>query len=183
MLKNVKLGLLALAMGATMVACQNEGENNSDAAADAPAVQPVANEANSIVNDQATAVPAGPTTSITFEESEFNFGTVDAGAIVEHTYAFTNTGSEPLVISNAKGSCGCTVPEWPKEPVMPGKTAILKVRYDTKRVGPINKSVTITSNAVDNPTMVLRIKGKVNAKASGATSPVKKVSEGAPVNN
>jgi hypothetical protein len=162
MLKNVKLGLLALAMGATMVACQNEGENNSDAAADAPAVQPVANEANSIVNDQATAVPAGPTTSITFEESEFNFGTVDAGAIVEHTYAFTNTGSEPLVISNAKGSCGCTVPDWPKEPVMPGQTGEIRVKFDSKNKNKAQKKkVTITANTEPAQTF-LYISGEVN---------------------
>lgn len=130
---------------------------------------------------QELSMEKGP--KISFNKEVHDYGEIEQGADPYCEFEFTNTGNEPLIISNAKGSCGCTVPEWPKEPVMPGKTAILKVRYDTKRVGPINKSVTITSNAVDNPTMVLRIKGKVNAKASGATSPVKKVSEGAPVNN
>ena len=94
-------------------------------------------------------------------------------------FVVTNTGTEPLIISNAKGSCGCTVPEWTKEPILPGKTSIIKVRYDTKRVGPINKSVTITSNAENEPTKILRIKGNIKAttapaapvKESGATAP------------
>ena len=60
---------------------------------------------------------------------------------------FTNTGKEPLIIEKAKGSCGCTVPEWPKEPIAPGETAVIKINYDEKRVGPYTKSITITSNA------------------------------------
>jgi len=85
------------------------------------------------------------------------------------TFDFKNTGNEPLIISNAKGSCGCTVPTWPKEPIAPGATGTIKVKYDTKRPGPINKSVTITSNAINTPTKVLRIKGEVGqAPKSGA---------------
>jgi len=87
-----------------------------------------------------------------------------------------------LIISRAKGSCGCTVPEWPKEPIMPGESSVMTVRYDTKRVGAINKSVTITSNAVTNPTTVVRIKGKVLASENKESMPVKK-QEGAPMAN
>ena len=170
MLKNVKLGLLALAMGATMVACQNEGENTDAAANDAaPAVQPVSNEANSLVgNETATAAPAGPTTTITFDESEYNFGTVDAGEVVEHTYTFTNTGAEPLVISNAKGSCGCTVPDWPKEPVMPGQTGEIRVKFDSKNKNNTQrKKVTITANTEPAQTF-LYIAGEVKGVAKPA---------------
>ncbi len=169
MLKNVKLGLLALAMGATMVACQNEGENTDAAANDAaPAVQPVSNESSSLVNDQATAAPAGPTTTITFDESEYNFGTVDAGEVVEHTYTFTNTGAEPLVISNAKGSCGCTVPDWPKEPVMPGQTGEIRVKFDSKNKNNTQrKKVTITANTEPAQTF-LYISGEVKGVAKPA---------------
>lgn len=131
-------------------------------------------------NAQEVALENGP--KISFNKDVHDYGQMEQGGDPYCEFEFTNTGDAPLIISNAKGSCGCTVPEWPKEPVMPGKTAIMKVRYDTKRVGPINKSVTITSNAVDNPTTVLRIKGNVNATAAPAVSPVKKVSEGAPVN-
>lgn len=163
MLKNVKLGLLALAMGATLVACQNEGENTTDAAAtDNAAVQPVANQESSLTPDNAQAAPTGPTTTITFDESEYNFGTIDAGEVVEHTYTFTNTGSEPLVISNAKGSCGCTVPDWPKEPVMPGATGEIRVKFDSKGKNKAQKKkVTITANTEPAQTF-LYISGEVN---------------------
>ena len=69
-------------------------------------------------------------------------------------FVFTNTGKEPLIIEKAKGSCGCTVPEWPKEPIAPGETAVMKVNYDEKRVGPYTKSITITSNAKTSPKVV-----------------------------
>jgi hypothetical protein len=85
-----------------------------------------------------------------------------------------------LIISNAKGSCGCTVPEWPKEPIAPGAKATIKVKYDTKRPGAINKSVTITSNAVNEPTKVIRIKGNVLPAPEG-TAPVN--NSGVPANN
>ncbi len=91
---------------------------------------------------------------------------VDYGAIVQHgdplrIAKFTNTGTKPLVIKNARGSCGCTVPEWPKEPIMPGETADIKVRYDTKRVGRINKTVTITTNQIGDP-IVLKVIGQIS---------------------
>ena len=68
---------------------------------------------------------------------------------------------EPLIVQKPKSSCGCTVPSWPKEPILPGESDVIKVTYRTNRVGVINKSVTVTSNAVKNGTVVLRIKGKV----------------------
>jgi len=84
-----------------------------------------------------------------------------------------------LIIANAVGSCGCTVPTWPKEPIAPGAKASITVKYDTKRTGAIDKSVTITSNAVDSPTKVIRIKGNVKAApTSGAP-----VNTGGPANN
>lgn len=103
---------------------------------------------------------------IEFEKLEHDYGTIDQGANGATEFRFTNTGTEPLIISNAKGSCGCTVPEWPKEPIAPGASSSIKVKYDTKRVGPISKTVTITSNAVDNSNTLLKIKGTVNAVAS-----------------
>ena len=102
--------------------------------------------------------------------------TIDVGQIPQGTpkaivYEFKNTGNAPLIISNAKGSCGCTVPEWPKEPIAPGAKGVITVKYDTKRSGAINKNVTITSNAVNEPTKVIRIKGNVAPQPEG-TSPV-----------
>ena len=107
----------------------------------------------------AQEVVSGP--QIEFEKEVHDYGTIKNGANGECTFTFKNTGNAPLIISNAKGSCGCTVPSWPKEPIAPGATASIKVKYDTKRAGAINKSVTITSNAVNEPTKVIRIKGNV----------------------
>lgn len=117
---------------------------------------------------------------IEFDKLEHDYGTIDQGANGTTEFRFTNTGTEPLIISNAKGSCGCTVPEWPKEPIAPGASAAIKVKYDTKRVGPISKTVTITSNAVENATALLKIKGTVNAVASEEDAmPAMKTIEGA----
>ena len=119
---------------------------------------------------------------MTIDKDVHDYGEIEKGADPYCEFLITNTGNEPLIISNAKGSCGCTVPTWEKEPIMPGESSVMKVKYDTKRVGPINKSVTITSNAVNSPTKVIRIKGKVLPPAVDETSPVKQVSPGMPVN-
>ena len=96
---------------------------------------------------------------------EFDKLVHDYGKVIENgdgncVFTLTNTGKEPLILTDAKSSCGCTVPEWTKAPILPGKTTEIKVKYSTNRVGPINKSVTITSNASNSP-VVLRIKGEV----------------------
>lgn len=115
---------------------------------------------------------------IEFNKEVHDYGTVEYGGNGQCTFEFTNTGTSPLIISNAKGSCGCTVPSWPKEPIAPGKTGTITVKYDTKRPGAINKSVTITSNASNEPTKVIRIKGTVSPQPENGTP----VNTGAPVN-
>jgi hypothetical protein len=107
---------------------------------------------------------------MTFESEVIDYGTIAQNADGLRVFKFTNTGNAPLIISNSKGSCGCTVPTWPKQPINPGEKGEIKVKYATNRVGPINKSVTVTSNA-STPTKVLRIKGNVLVKE---TTPVKK---------
>ncbi len=109
--------------------------------------------------------------TIEFEKEVHDYGTMKQHGDGGCEFVFTNNGTEPLIISNARGSCGCTVPNWPKEPIAPGKTGVIKVNYDTKRVGPINKSVTITSNASNSPTKVIRIKGKVEAAPTAPVAP------------
>jgi len=110
----------------------------------------------------APAVPTGPLTSLKFTDTEFDFGTITSGEKVEHVYKFTNTGSEPLIISDAKGSCGCTVPEWPKEPIAPGATNEILVRFDSSnKSGAQSKRVTLTTNT-DPAQNFLTIKGQVN---------------------
>ena len=104
---------------------------------------------------------------ISKDKEVHDYGTIANGADGVCYFTITNTGSEPLVITKAKGSCGCTVPDWPKEAIAPGKSAKMSVKYDTKREGKINKSVTITSNATNAPTKVVRIKGEVLAPGVG----------------
>jgi hypothetical protein len=98
---------------------------------------------------------------IKFEQTEFNFGTINQGEKAEFEFVFTNVGQEPLVITSATGSCGCTVPEWPKEPIRKGEKGRIKVRFDSSgRQGMQSKTVTIYSNAQTNP-VVLHVKGNV----------------------
>ena len=75
-------------------------------------------------------------------------------------FKFTNTGDAPLIVSQVSSSCGCTVPKWSKDPILPGKTGEIQVKYDTQRVNPIRKTITVISNA-DTPTVALKIKGDV----------------------
>lgn len=99
--------------------------------------------------------------AIEFEELEFDFGEVIEGQKVVHEYRFTNTGENPLVITSAKGSCGCTVPEYPKDPISPGASAVITVNFDSEgRVGPANKTVTLQANTSPN-THTLILKGNV----------------------
>ncbi|MDX1902989.1 MAG: DUF1573 domain-containing protein [Thermonemataceae bacterium] len=97
------------------------------------------------------------------DATTWNYGTIKNGSTGYRYFKFTNTGSGPLVISDAKGSCGCTVPTWPKEPIMPGQTEYIKVNYDTKRTGAFTKYVTLTTNAKSNTTSRLKIEGTVDA--------------------
>ena len=102
---------------------------------------------------------------------EFKTETVDYGEIAKgsngvRVFEFTNTGDAPLIISKVSSSCGCTIPKKPEDPILPGKVGKIEVKYDTNRVGPIRKAITVLSNA-DTPTKVLKIKGEVK-DTSGA---------------
>ncbi len=100
---------------------------------------------------------------IVFQELEHNYGTLQKGGDGNCEFVFTNEGNEPLILTNVRASCGCTTPTWTKEPVMPGKTGVIKVRYNTNNIGSFTKTITVTSNAVNvtNSRIVLKIKGKV----------------------
>lgn len=98
---------------------------------------------------------------IVFAEREHNYGTIQKGGDGNCVFTFTNTGDEPLILSNVRASCGCTTPKWTQKPVMPGKTGEIGVRYNTNNVGGFTKTVTITSNAVNEPRVVVKIKGNV----------------------
>lgn len=117
---------------------------------------------------------------ITFDKTVHDYGTVYQDGNGTCEFKFTNTGKEPLILSKPLSSCGCTVPTWPQEPILPGKSDVIKVTYNTKSIGPINKTVTVNSNAKTSR-VVLQIKGNVVAKPATA-APVKTTSTGSPVN-
>lgn len=102
----------------------------------------------------------GTQAEITFTEMVHDYGTVQKGGNGICEFEYKNTGKAPLMLTNVRSSCGCTVPKWSKEPLMPGKSAKIQVKYNTNNVGNINKSITVESNAA-NGTVVLKITGKV----------------------
>jgi hypothetical protein len=106
---------------------------------------------------------------IKFAQTEINYGKIEKGADGVRVFKFTNSGAAPLIISNAQGSCGCTVPTYPKEPIMPGASAEISVKYDTQRVGQFTKYVTLTTNALNNTSSRLTISGEVMAAETTPT--------------
>jgi hypothetical protein len=148
--------LMAVAILATLSSCDVRSKDKVDSNAAAnTTMSPDANP---------TAVATTPPTTIEVIDSLYNFGTVAEGSIVEFSFRFKNTGSNPLIISNASASCGCTVPEKPEAPVKPGEIGVIKVKFDSNgRAGSAYKTVTVLSNATPGfPELAL--KGEVTAK-------------------
>ncbi|NWJ50442.1 MAG: DUF1573 domain-containing protein [Bacteroidetes bacterium] len=117
---------------------------------------------------------------MTFKKTVHDFGNIYEGGNGNCDFPFTNDGKEPLIIISVKSSCGCTIPEYPQKPILPGQTEVIKVKYDTQRQGPINRTVTIVSNA-KNQTVMLQITGTVIPKDNN-TLPEKKLNpQGAPM--
>jgi len=133
-------------------------------------------------NAQSKGQPDNPNAPVVeFVKLVHDYGEIEQHGNGKCEFKFTNTGKEPLILSNVRSSCGCTVPEWPRQPILPGQSDVIKVKYDTKRIGTINKSVHVYSNAKVSP-ISLKIKGKINAK-SQSQLPEKKLDETAsPVN-
>lgn len=96
-----------------------------------------------------------------FEEDSHDFGQIKEGVVAEYDFKFKNTGDAPLVLKDVRASCGCTTPEWPKEPIAPSKSGIIKAKYNSaNRPGAFSKSITITTN-IEGEVKVLFIKGEV----------------------
>jgi hypothetical protein len=176
----IQIGILAVI--ALMVGYYVFLRGDSNTAKDAAqqrlesAVQPEVTTPNA---PPAETAPPGPKTTVKFSEENYNFGTVKEGEKVQHIYKFTNTGTNPLTITDAKGSCGCTVPQWPKEPIAPGATGEIKVEFDSKgKPGKQSKTVTVKANTEPFNT-ILKIEGDVTpdpnspkANNSGTLTPV-----------
>ena len=98
---------------------------------------------------------------IKFESLEINYGQISKGDNGVRIFKFTNIGSKPLIIDKVYSSCGCTIPKKPSSPIDPGQDDEIQVKYDTNRVGPIRKTITVLSNAINSPTISLKITGNV----------------------
>ncbi|MFN8346024.1 MAG: DUF1573 domain-containing protein [Spirosomataceae bacterium] len=104
---------------------------------------------------------------IKFAKNENDFGKIEQGKPVSYVFEFTNTGTDPIVLGNVAASCGCTTPEWTREPVLPNKKGTVKATFNAGVMGPFNKTVTVPSNA-ENGTVYLTLKGEVVANKTAA---------------
>ncbi len=140
-----KLFVILLA-AATLTACNNSEKAAENTTADT------------------TGVAKADPSAIKFAEESFDFGKVTDGDKVTHIFKFSNTGTQPLIISNASASCGCTTPTWPKEPILPGKEGEISVTFNSAgKVGLQDKQITVTANTEPAQTVVHLI-GEVLAK-------------------
>ena len=119
------------------------------------------------LNAQDATPPKADGPAFEFEQETIDYGKIEKGSNGERVFVFTNIGTAPLIIENVKGSCGCTVPTKPENPILPGEKGEIKVKYDTNRTGGFSKTVTITSNAVE-ARKVVRIKGLVEKPSTSS---------------
>lgn len=167
--------LLILCVVGFFAACNQSTADKADSSAEAPAAEETQVQAEPAADAAADATasdePDVPKTSIKFESDSHDFGTIDEGDKVSHKFAFTNSGDEPLIINSAKGSCGCTVPEWPKEPIPPGESGEILVEFNSKgKKNKQTKTVTINANTDPNPTR-LTIKADVTPAEPAEAKP------------
>ena len=135
--------------------------------------------AQNVITADAPETEESTNVTIDFVSKVVDYGTIEHNADGARKFVFTNNGTEPLLIKNAKGSCGCTVPTWPREAIAPGATAEIGVEYATNRVGKFTKTITLTTNASKKP-VILTIKGEVNPDPKEETAPLRKT-EGSPL--
>jgi hypothetical protein len=156
------------ALAFTVSSCQQGNDDVRNAAA--KTIETVTPAPAATPDQPNVAIPTGPITTVAFEENgTFDFGTVTEGEIVSHTFKFKNTGSEPLIVSDAKGSCGCTVPSKPTAPIAPGESGEITVQFNSKaKKGPRNQKVTITANTNPAQTFIY-LTGTVNPDPNAVT--------------
>ncbi len=170
----------SLAVAVFSTGCDNNAATET-VASEAPVaanneVQPIENP-----NVVTTAETAGATDAnapvITFQEQEYDFGTIKQGEVVNHTFKFTNTGKSPLIIESATASCGCTVPQPPTEPIAPGESSQIEVTFNsTGKMGQQYPTITVRANTQPNIVKV-SMKGNVEASsipAAGTDGPVRR---------
>lgn len=157
-MKKIFLGLVAAGM---LVAC-NQTTKQPQAASTA-VTEGAVTTAGAPVH---TAAETANAPVIKFEKDTYNFGTIKQGDKVSYNFKFTNTGKSPLIITNAVASCGCTIPEWPKEPVKPGDGGVIKVVFNSAtKSGLQDKLITITGNTIPAQSLV-HLTGEVSVPAT-----------------
>ena len=157
------VSVLTISCGGNEAKTADDSAKKVEAPAKAKQVNNVANQAK-----KAAQVEATGNAKFEFTESVWDFGNIKSGEVVDHIFKFKNVGTEPLIISNAKGSCGCTAPAWPKEPIAPGESGEIKVVFNSRgKSNKQNKTVTITANTTPNQTR-LRVTGNVEKAATPA---------------
>ncbi|MCB0492174.1 MAG: DUF1573 domain-containing protein [Cyclobacteriaceae bacterium] len=172
--------ILVLLVGAAFASCKDRAAEKRIAELESRLVQLEGNGAtpsSAVASPAATPVadtkPEGPLPSFEFATTDHDFGTIKEGDKVEYTYSFKNTGEAPLIIQNAQPSCGCTVPEWSKEPIPVGGTGYIKAEFDSNGKPNIqNKTITVTANTWPKVT-TLRFKAMVTPKPTGANGPTR----------
>lgn len=162
---------LILALSFVGTACNSEEQDKTiPSAQEVQSMNGISN--SSLINNPITAdeaIKPEEAAQIEFEEEAFDFGTIMEGDVVEHVFAFTNTGKNPLVISHAEGSCGCTVPQWPRDPIAPGGKGEIRVKFNSQgKQGEQNKTVTISANTIPNKTEI-RVIGAVEISEAAKT--------------
>ena len=173
-MKTVKTVLMAIMLVGALVSCRDKAAEKRIAELESRLSQLEAGKATSTPSPTPAATPAadqkpeGPLPALEFEKMEHDFGVVTEGQKVSYTYKLKNTGQAPLIIQNAQPSCGCTVPDWTKEPIPVGGFGFVKAEFDTKgKVGPNTKTITVTANTWPKQT-TLKFKASVTATADAA---------------
>lgn len=172
--------VLSVMMVAALISCRDKAAEKRIAELESRLAQLEGNKgtttqaaAPTTVAPAADEKPDGPLPVLEFETTDHDFGTIKEGQKVSYTYKFKNTGQSPLIIQSAQPSCGCTVPEWSKEPVPVGGTGYVKADFDSNGKPNVqNKTITVTANTWPKTT-TLRFKAMVTPKSNGANGPVK----------
>jgi hypothetical protein len=179
-MKYLKLSALTIAVAFMATGCETKKDDQSDKIAALEEKLAKLESAQPVPENVMTVADADPSSlgEFGFSEMEFDFGTINEGKVIEHSFKFINEGQAPLVISNITASCGCTSPDWTKTPVKPGEEGFVKVVFNsTAKTGAQAPTVTIQANTNPNVTR-LRLKGNVTPKLASANpnqlGPVKK---------
>ena len=150
-----------LSLALLTTACNNEEKAEETTNPDLLSTT-IVNNPRSATGTDTAALAALPT--MDFKDTVYNFGTIRDGEVITHDFEFTNNGQNPLIVSNASAACGCTVADYPKEPVMPGKTGIIKAQFNSAgKPGHQEKTVTLTTNTARGYAM-LTLRGEVKEK-------------------